>query len=217
MLPNIGPSSCLGSGPNYFFLAFATAFLLETIDAELPASCIASATAVGELGSVGAVRAALGAKDRGVEPVGNRAHRLHRHLIVGRLGVGGASSPRPTPYSSRPFPPAWERRASRRRFRTRRQPVGEWRVILRRTAIQSPRRGCTAGSIRAWAEGLWVMVIRIGTWNLENLFKPPNPFAPKTEEEYEAKLDALASAITRMNPHVLAVRGRRPGGLRRAC
>ena len=44
------------------------------------------------------------------------------------------------------------------------------------------------------------MVIRIGTWNLENLFKPPNPFAPKTEEEYQAKLDALASAITRMDP-----------------
>jgi hypothetical protein len=39
------------------------------------------------------------------------------------------------------------------------------------------------------------MVIRIGTWNLENLFKPPNPLAPKTEEEYQAKLDALASAI----------------------
>ena len=34
------------------------------------------------------------------------------------------------------------------------------------------------------AEGLWVMVIRIGTWNLENLFKPPNPFAPKTEEGF---------------------------------
>ena len=49
------------------------------------------------------------------------------------------------------------------------------------------------------------MVIRVGTWNLENLFKPPNPFAPKTEEEYGAKLDALASAITRMDPHVLAV------------
>jgi endonuclease/exonuclease/phosphatase family metal-dependent hydrolase len=49
------------------------------------------------------------------------------------------------------------------------------------------------------------MVIRIGTWNLENLFKPPNQFAPKTEEEYQAKLDALASAITRMDPHVLAV------------
>jgi len=55
------------------------------------------------------------------------------------------------------------------------------------------------------AKGLWVMVIRIGTWNLENLFKPPDPFAPKTEQEYHAKLDALASAITRMDPHVLAV------------
>ncbi len=32
-----------------------------------------------------------------------------------------------------------------------------------------------------------------------------NPFAPKTEEEYQAKLGALASAITRMDPHVLAV------------
>ena len=63
------------------------------------------------------------------------------------------------------------------------------------------------------------MVIRIGTWNLENLFKPPNPFAPKTEEEYQAKLDALASAITRMDPHVLAVQNfgwlssGRPSGL----
>ena len=37
------------------------------------------------------------------------------------------------------------------------------------------------------------------------MFKPPNPFAPKTEEEYQAKLDALASAITRMEPHVSAV------------
>ena len=25
------------------------------------------------------------------------------------------------------------------------------------------------------------MVIRIGMWNVENLFNPPNPFAPKTE------------------------------------
>jgi predicted extracellular nuclease len=49
------------------------------------------------------------------------------------------------------------------------------------------------------------MVIRIGTWNLENLFKPPNPFAPKTEEEYQTKLDTLASAITRMDPDVSSV------------
>jgi hypothetical protein len=34
------------------------------------------------------------------------------------------------------------------------------------------------------------MIIRTGTRNLENLFKPPNPFAPKAEEEYQAKLDA---------------------------
>jgi len=33
-------------------------------------------------------------------------------------------------------------------------------------------------------------------WNLENLFKPPSPFAPKTEAEYDAKLDTLAEAIT---------------------
>ncbi|MGB8504077.1 endonuclease/exonuclease/phosphatase family protein [Mycobacterium sp.] len=49
------------------------------------------------------------------------------------------------------------------------------------------------------------MVVRIGTWNLENLFKPPSKFAPKTDAEYDAKLDALAAAITRMDPHVLAV------------
>ena len=32
-----------------------------------------------------------------------------------------------------------------------------------------------------------------------------SPFLPKTEPEYQAKLDELASAITRMDPHVLAV------------
>jgi predicted extracellular nuclease len=49
------------------------------------------------------------------------------------------------------------------------------------------------------------MAIRIGTWNLENLFKPPSPYAPETQAEYDAKLDALAETITRMDPHVLAV------------
>ena len=52
------------------------------------------------------------------------------------------------------------------------------------------------------------MVIRIGTWNLENLFKPPNPFAPKTEEEYQAKLDALASAINAHGPPCVGGRRR---------
>jgi endonuclease/exonuclease/phosphatase family metal-dependent hydrolase len=49
------------------------------------------------------------------------------------------------------------------------------------------------------------MVVRIGTWNLENLFKPPSEFGPMTDAEYDAKLDALASAITRMDPDVLAL------------
>jgi endonuclease/exonuclease/phosphatase family metal-dependent hydrolase len=49
------------------------------------------------------------------------------------------------------------------------------------------------------------MVVRIGTWNLENLFKPPSEFGPKTDAEYDAKLTALADTITRMDPHVLAV------------
>ena len=50
------------------------------------------------------------------------------------------------------------------------------------------------------------MVIRVGTWNLENLFKPPNPFAPKTEEEYQAKLDASVACAgprwCRLSEHV---------------
>ena len=49
------------------------------------------------------------------------------------------------------------------------------------------------------------MVVRIATWNLENLFEPPSEFGPKTDAEYDAKLVALAGAITRMDPHVLAV------------
>src|SRR4029077_1066101 len=49
------------------------------------------------------------------------------------------------------------------------------------------------------------MVVRIATWNLENLFKPPSEFGPKTDAEYDAKLTALADTITRMDPHVLAV------------
>jgi hypothetical protein len=36
------------------------------------------------------------------------------------------------------------------------------------------------------------------------LFKPPSEFGP-ADAEYDAKLDALAGAITRMDPYVLAV------------
>ena len=45
-------------------------------------------------------------------------------------------------------------------------------------------------------------MVRIGTWNLENLFTPDEKPA---REAYEVKLDALARTITRLKPDVLAV------------
>ncbi|MPY76950.1 MAG: endonuclease [Actinophytocola sp.] len=48
------------------------------------------------------------------------------------------------------------------------------------------------------------MVI-IGTWNLENLFRPGGEAGPRTDEAYEAKLVALADTIGEVAPDVLAV------------
>ncbi|MBA2554630.1 MAG: endonuclease/exonuclease/phosphatase family protein [Geodermatophilaceae bacterium] len=48
-------------------------------------------------------------------------------------------------------------------------------------------------------------MVRIGTWNVENLFLPGGPSGPQTEEAYAAKLDALADTITSLAPDVLAV------------
>ncbi|MGH3737605.1 MAG: endonuclease/exonuclease/phosphatase family protein [Micromonosporaceae bacterium] len=45
----------------------------------------------------------------------------------------------------------------------------------------------------------------VGTWNVENLFRPGGEFGPKAEADYEAKLDALAARVTAMAPDVLAV------------
>ncbi|MDX2358688.1 endonuclease/exonuclease/phosphatase family protein [Dietzia sp. PP-33] len=45
-------------------------------------------------------------------------------------------------------------------------------------------------------------MVRIGTWNLENLFTPDEESA---QEAYEAKLDALAQTIGGLEPDVLAV------------
>ena len=72
------------------------------------------------------------------------------------------------------------------------------------------RESVGAAKVYSWVnrgppKELSIMVVRIGTWNLENLFKPPSQFAPKTQLEYDAKLDALAGTITAMDPHVLAV------------
>ena len=49
------------------------------------------------------------------------------------------------------------------------------------------------------------MVVRIGTWNLENLFQPGGDAGPRTDAAYEAKLDALAAVIRQLAPDVLAV------------
>jgi len=45
----------------------------------------------------------------------------------------------------------------------------------------------------------------VGTWNLENLFRPAADGGPADDEAYEAKLDSLAGVITGLAPDVLAV------------
>ena len=46
---------------------------------------------------------------------------------------------------------------------------------------------------------------RIGTWNLENLFRP-GAAGPTDQQAHQAKLTALAAKVTAMNPDVLAAR-----------
>ena len=48
-------------------------------------------------------------------------------------------------------------------------------------------------------------MVVIGTWNLENLYRPGGQFGPKNQAAYEAKLTVLAAMITAANPDVLAV------------
>lgn len=48
-------------------------------------------------------------------------------------------------------------------------------------------------------------MITIGTWNLENLFRPGAEGGPTSEQAYWAKLAALAAGINVMTPDVLAV------------
>ncbi|TJZ57506.1 endonuclease [Streptomyces piniterrae] len=45
----------------------------------------------------------------------------------------------------------------------------------------------------------------IGTWNLENLFRPGEEGGPETEAEYKAKLKGLADTIDRHAPDLLGV------------
>lgn len=45
----------------------------------------------------------------------------------------------------------------------------------------------------------------LGTWNLENLYRPGSPYGPKDKSAYEAKLAALASVIGALDPALLGV------------
>jgi endonuclease/exonuclease/phosphatase family metal-dependent hydrolase len=45
----------------------------------------------------------------------------------------------------------------------------------------------------------------LGTWNLENLYRPGGPYGPPDEAGYEAKLAALAAVITELDPALLGV------------
>ncbi|MDG4861382.1 endonuclease/exonuclease/phosphatase family protein [Streptomyces sp. T-3] len=45
----------------------------------------------------------------------------------------------------------------------------------------------------------------IGTWNLENLYRPGSPFGPSDKVAYEAKLSSLAATITAIDPAILGV------------
>lgn len=48
-------------------------------------------------------------------------------------------------------------------------------------------------------------MVRVGTWNVENLFLPGGDFGPPSQEAYDAKLDALAATITAQAPDVLGL------------
>jgi predicted extracellular nuclease len=48
-------------------------------------------------------------------------------------------------------------------------------------------------------------MVRIGTWNLENLFRPGQQSGPSNDAAYKAKLQALAATINTIEPDVLAI------------
>jgi hypothetical protein len=48
-------------------------------------------------------------------------------------------------------------------------------------------------------------VVAVGTWNLENLYRPGGEFGPKIQAAYEEKLANLAATISRWARDVLAV------------
>jgi hypothetical protein len=86
--------------------------------------------------------------------------------------------------------------------------IARSRTVHVRTAAGRGERPDTCGD-----DQLEALMITVGTWNLENLYRPGGQFGPKTQAAYDAKLDTLAATITAIAPDVLAVRrsaSRRP-------
>jgi hypothetical protein len=48
-------------------------------------------------------------------------------------------------------------------------------------------------------------MVRVGTWNMENLFRPGTVASPSDEPAYRAMVGALARVIAQLAPDVLAV------------
>jgi endonuclease/exonuclease/phosphatase family metal-dependent hydrolase len=48
-------------------------------------------------------------------------------------------------------------------------------------------------------------VLKVMTWNLENLFRPGAPSGPRSDAAYQTKLQGLASVINEQTPDLLAV------------
>ena len=49
------------------------------------------------------------------------------------------------------------------------------------------------------------MDVRVGTWNVENLFRPGGEFGPGDDAIYRQKLDGLAATIEKLAPDILGV------------
>ncbi|MFC4584882.1 endonuclease/exonuclease/phosphatase family protein [Sphaerisporangium corydalis] len=48
-------------------------------------------------------------------------------------------------------------------------------------------------------------MVVVGTWNLENLYRPGGEFGPRDEGAYQKKIEAMAATITGIGPDVLGV------------
>ena len=61
-------------------------------------------------------------------------------------------------------------------------------------------------------------MVVVGTWNLENLFRPGGEFGPTDDAAFRAKLAAIADTISQLAPDVLGgAGGRRVCGTERPC